>query len=125
MVQGPNGFFRHFKGTATGADITVQCDYVRHGLFRKKVNGDLEVIIQNHSSATQQLLLKDHAYGMEPQEVTVKPDAKKHITIKLEGSKHWYDFSVVLKDDPSFEWHYAGHVETGKESITDPQMAGN
>lgn len=125
VVQGPNGFFRHFKGTATGADITVQCDYVRHGLFRKKVNGDLEVIIQNHSSATQQLLLKDHAYGMEPQEVTVKPGAKKHITIKLEGSNHWYDFSVVLKDDPSFEWRYAGHVETGKESITDPQMAGN
>jgi phospholipase C len=36
----------------------------------------------------------------------------------------WYDFTVKVKGNDSFEKRYAGRVETGKESFTDPMMGG-
>jgi phospholipase C len=36
----------------------------------------------------------------------------------------WYDFSVFIEGNTVFEKRYAGHVETGKESKSDPLMAG-
>jgi phospholipase C len=34
----------------------------------------------------------------------------------------WYDFSVSIKENPSFMKRFAGRVETGKESVSDPFM---
>jgi phospholipase C len=34
----------------------------------------------------------------------------------------WYDFSMKMKDNSSFERRYAGRVETGIASKTDPLM---
>lgn len=35
-----------------------------------------------------------------------------------------YDLAVTVKGDPTFEHRYAGHVENGKASISDPGMGG-
>lgn len=34
----------------------------------------------------------------------------------------WYDFSVTLNQDPSFSRRFAGRIETGKDSCSDPFM---
>ena len=41
----------------------------------------------------------------------------------LAGSHAWYDFTVRLAEDPSWLRRFAGRVETGKASVTDPAMA--
>ncbi|MEP6466727.1 MAG: hypothetical protein ABJB05_10500, partial [Parafilimonas sp.] len=46
------------------------------------------------------------------------------ITIDANPSLCWYDFSVVVEGNNVFEKRYAGHIETGKESKSDPAMAG-
>ncbi len=38
----------------------------------------------------------------------------------LAASHHWYDLTVSNNDDASFQRRLAGHVETGKPSISDP-----
>jgi phospholipase C len=32
----------------------------------------------------------------------------------------WYDLKITVEGDVSFEQHIAGHVETGRDSMTDP-----
>ena len=40
------------------------------------------------------------------------------------GSKGQYDFKLTIKGETNFIKHYAGHVETGEDSIIDPFMGG-
>jgi phospholipase C len=46
------------------------------------------------------------------------------LTIALDtgNSFGWYDFSVKIKGNTTFERRYAGRVETGAASKTDPLM---
>lgn len=123
VVQGPNGFYRRFKGNETSPVVEVSVVYDESGLFRKRLNGNLKLSIHNISAQEQAVTLRDNAYNLQGEEFILEPASKKEIKIKLKESGHWYDFSVLLKNFPKFERHYAGHVETGAESITDPQMA--
>jgi phospholipase C len=36
----------------------------------------------------------------------------------------WYDLIVTVAADPTFNYRLAGHVETGKESFSDPALGG-
>jgi phospholipase C len=36
----------------------------------------------------------------------------------------WYDLIVTVAGDPSFAYRLAGHVETGRESFSDPALGG-
>ena len=44
------------------------------------------------------------------------------IVLNLKSSYGWYDFTIEIKGNTNFSRHYAGRVETGKESFTDPLM---
>jgi phospholipase C len=36
----------------------------------------------------------------------------------------WYDLVVTVSEDATFEQRLAGHVETGRDSFSDPAMGG-
>jgi phospholipase C len=36
----------------------------------------------------------------------------------------WYDLVLAHAGDASFRYQYAGHVENGQDSVTDPAMGG-
>ena len=42
----------------------------------------------------------------------------------VERTRGWYDLAVSVQGDPQFEYRYAGHLETGEASISDPGMGG-
>ena len=42
----------------------------------------------------------------------------------LARSRGWYDLVVTVAGDPHFQRRYAGHVETGENTVTDPLMGG-
>jgi phospholipase C len=44
------------------------------------------------------------------------------IIINLLKSGGWYDFTLRIPGNKSFEKRYAGHVETGSDSKSDPAM---
>ena len=44
------------------------------------------------------------------------------IVLDLGKSFGWYDVSIGVQGAATFEKRYAGHVETGKASFTDPAM---
>ena len=117
-VYGPNGFLRAFKGGISGArarlDVRARYDETGHGIV-------LEIANQAHHTAKVHVL--DHYTGRRI-EAELKPGARfsKHWSLKRVFG--WYDLVVTVEGDAGFEYQFAGHVETGKGSISDPAMGG-
>ena len=44
--------------------------------------------------------------------------------VELEDFGGWYDLIVTVAQDPTFNYRLAGHVETGRDSISDPALGG-
>ncbi|TAM98096.1 MAG: phospholipase C, phosphocholine-specific [Chitinophagaceae bacterium] len=121
-IYAPNGFFREFKGNRHDPDVTVQCEYERKRLNNKKPNGNITLQIHNTSNQQQHISIRDNAYNNSPSTSALKPGESISITLPLGKSHGWYDFSLQVKGKEHFTRRYAGHVETGESSFTDPLM---
>ncbi|MEO5685030.1 MAG: phospholipase domain-containing protein [Chitinophagaceae bacterium] len=82
----------------------------------------MEIKLVNLHKPNYTLEIIDNAYCGAPR--TVLAQGSHSIVLNLLKSFGWYDFTVRIKGNPSFQKRYAGHVETGKESFTDPLMGG-
>jgi phospholipase C len=40
----------------------------------------------------------------------------------LSSSYGWYDLTITVDSDPTFCQQIAGHVETGRDSVSDPLL---
>ncbi|MCW1964495.1 phosphocholine-specific phospholipase C [Chryseobacterium viscerum] len=109
-IFGPNGFFRKFKGNKT-AEIEVI-------LTNMSSKNQAELIIRNHKKKNFPISLED-LYRKNQKTISVqKPEEK--IIIDLDKYKGWYDLKLTLNDHL---WHFAGRIETGKVSVSDPHWA--
>ena len=114
QVHGPNGFFREFKGSQGDPPL------------RLAVSGDAaagNLRITATSGQHLELTLKDLSYQGAAHTLTTEGSEKTHV-IDLSASGNWYDISVEVAGYPDFRQRFAGHVETGKPSTTDPLMGG-
>ena len=109
-VYGPNGFFREFRGG--GADALEVAFEYRRGL-----------LLRNRQHAVCVVEIVDNAYGAAMITKEIAAGGESWAPLSFEKSHHWYDFSVRVKGVTGFETRYAGRIETGKEGISDPQMA--
>jgi len=115
-VHGPNGFFRSFRGSvarATDANLRVRPD----------CGFDLGIALEleNLSSKHAKISVYD-AYGKRTITQLVAPHRSMLWHWPLESSFGWYDLTVRVDADASFEQRLAGHVENGKDSMTDPAL---
>lgn len=121
-VLGPNGFHRHIAGDvrrATGAawpEVIVRAD-------RKA--GELVIELVNHGAqpCTFQLVPNKY-YARGPAPVRVVARSKSTVRLPLASSSHWYDYSVRVDGVPGWLRRFAGHLENGLPSISDPAMQG-
>ncbi len=121
-VYGPNGFYRSFKVNPEAKNFESKLWYKEDA--KGKFNGNIELEIKNISPKTIQLEIEDLAYKTGQKSITLSKNESKKVLIDLSKSHAWYDFMLKAKGSKDEGWHYAGHVETGKESFTDPQMGG-
>ncbi|GAB3015470.1 phosphocholine-specific phospholipase C [Spirosoma pulveris] len=124
-VQGPNGFFREFKGGAANPAIEVNCAYEKDA--RKKLTGNVVLHLKNNDSARSLTVqISDNGYQAKPQQIVLAKagttGAHKSLVLSLKDSYNWYDFSVNVTGFDTFEQRYAGRVETGKAGFSDPLM---
>jgi phospholipase C len=121
-VYGPNGFFREFQGNANDPDISIECGYQSSRLSKKSLTGNIELKVTN-PDAGQALDVKitDNAYKQKPVFKKIST-GEEIIVLNLKPSYGWYDFSIAVKGNPYFSRRFAGRVETGKETFTDPFM---
>ena len=126
-VNGPNGFFREFRGNANDPALGIICEYARKKINKKQLTGNIELRINNQdSSHAYTIEILDNAYKNNPIKKTVgkKGSGKERASIVIDCNKSfgWYDFTIKISGDKKFERRYAGKVETGEFSRTDPAM---
>ncbi len=118
-VYGPNGFFRQFKGSVAGtgrADIHIRTSYEseRHGL---------KLAIKNHREREIELTILDVYTNQTINRVVEEGDDFEEY-FSLRSTSGWYDLVIQSPSDPTFKQHIAGHVENGRDSISDPALGG-
>ena len=116
-VYGPNGFFREFKGTAKDPEASIVLDYCRSESPGHKLSGAVRIISANHAATgTTSLDIRSHDGLSFSKEIA----AGQKTATTFESHDGWYDVSARIGD---FEKRYAGRVETGRWSTSDPAMA--
>lgn len=122
-VYGPNGFFREFAGNSKDPELMIECEYQRSRLSKNKLTGNIELKITNSDkNHVYSIEITDHGYNNKPVLKKILPSGEESIVLNLKNSWGWYDFSVSIKGNATFTKRYAGRVETGKESVSDPFM---
>lgn len=115
-VHGPNRFLRQFAGdiASRGIEITM-------ALSGTPSDPRLSIIGQN---ATQHdVTVQITGITQIRRRMTLTPGSHSLVTDWTPTQHGWYDVTVRLLDDPTFERRFSGHLETGADSITGPQAA--
>ena len=120
-VYGPNGFYREFKGNANDPAVKIHFTY-QHEFTSNKLTGNVIVRLINTTTKQQHIEIKDNAYKSNELIKSVSPSGETNIVLNLAKNFNWYDFSVKVQGHGSFEKRYAGRVENGKPSYSDPFM---
>jgi phospholipase C len=89
---------------------------------------DIELITTPADTVT--LVISNQGAGLETVEVTdaysgavvllpIGPGKSVHRSVNINNSAHWYDLTIAAT---GLRHHYRGHVETGRPTMTDPNM---
>jgi phospholipase C len=123
QVYGPNGFFREFRGSKKDPLIQVECGYQRDRQQKNKFTGNVELHFDNQNRRSQTIQIADNAYGKDIITEKIHASGQKQIVLDLGSSHGWYDFTVKIDGDDTFLRQYAGRVETGEHTRSDPQIS--
>jgi phospholipase C len=109
-ILGPNGFHRAFAGTTVAGGLMAQADLSAQP-------ASLSLNLRNAGVAAVTTTIDATVYGGASETVTLEPGKRLKRTYALAESGNWYD---VMVRSEGFVARFAGRVETGVASITDP-----
>jgi phospholipase C len=117
-VHGPNGFLRAFKGNLSrdASQLIVRASYDEGRL-------GITLHVTNTGMRSAELRIHD-AYRARHAEHRLLPGQSTAAYWPLARSFGWYDLSLSVRGDNAFLVRYAGHVENGQDSASDPAMGG-
>jgi phospholipase C len=119
-VYGPNGFVRFFTGIiardANALDIQSQ--------YGSDHGGSIHWTITNAASGPAVVNVVDAYTGDNVTSQLLHANESVDGKLTLKKFHGWYDLVVTVSGDPVFKYRLAGHVETGRDSFTDPAMGG-
>jgi phospholipase C len=115
-VYGPNGFFRRVAGglTRTSANLEVRVVPELAGVA-------LVLVIENLAAWATTVSISNQ-YTKRLEHFHLAPRGRIDVPVLIETSFRWYDLVVTDGTDASFVRHYAGHVENGFDSVSDPHI---
>jgi phospholipase C len=112
-VHGPNGFLRAFQDEAPAAPLAAESRY-------DDAAGELVLVIRNTGAAPREVITRPLRYlGEVSRHYQLAPGAVIEDRWAIAESAHWYD--IVLRSG-GFHRRFAGHVETGQTSQSDPAL---
>ncbi len=117
-VYGPNGFLRVFKGSISPAATSLGVQTI----YDDRTNR-ITLTISNLGSHSITFDVLDKYTGQIISEVLDR-GASVSRRWSLAPFDGWYDFMITVAYESGFTYEAAGHLETGKDSISDPAMGG-
>jgi phospholipase C len=117
-VSGPNGFQRRFAGGLAPGSANLSV----HARYDKDQEG-IALVIQNDGMSAEKVSILDGYSGKTQTRVVHSKNTATYVS-QLHKSFGWYDLTVTAASDFSFVRQLAGHVETGRPSVSDPAIGG-
>jgi len=129
FILGPNGFHRRLQGDGGVEPIEIAATAAA---------GVLALTARNHGAAAHGIIINhriDQSVLGRPRMVMTLNKTDEHVLIPpggaspkadklLRASAGWYDITVTDPAHPGWLRRFAGRVETGRDSISDPAMGG-
>jgi phospholipase C len=117
-VYGPNGFVRGFKGSigTGGANLETLTAYDEAG-------NTVTLTITNRSGQTLSVTISN-VYSGESTSQLLQAGKSLALQSDVTPTYGWYEFVITVDHDPVFAQRFAGHVENGHDTFTDPLMGG-
>ncbi|GGH12134.1 phosphocholine-specific phospholipase C [Silvibacterium dinghuense] len=116
-LWGPHGYHSEFRGNAAelpGVEVAVAYD---------QSSGNVTLTVTNTGAKSATVKIANaYAPDAKPREYTVAAGASQVDRWDLGASHSWFDLSVTSPDSPEYLRRYAGHVETGRPSVSDPGL---
>jgi phospholipase C len=123
-LLGPNGFHRHFTGElapphARGPEPEIRVEYDCH-------REGIRLLLLNRGShpCTFQLTPNAYQHRTGPSNFRVAARTDRDHFLPLKHSASWYDFTVKVVGLAAYTRRFAGRMETGRHSLSDPAMGG-
>jgi len=115
MLHGPNGFVRQYRGSAGASGLSVAEHYDPAGEA-------MVVTLHNASDVPMIVSTRSLAYDDLAGTYKLAPGETQEERRPIAAHAHWYDFIVTTDLDLAWLIRMAGHVETGKPSLSDPAI---
>lgn len=118
VISAPNGFHREFFAKQSSKIPAIKA---RATINKSAPGGMMILTIKNTHSQSLTFTVKDDAYQSGfTKKVTLA--AGKSTTIQWDATKSygWYD--LLVSDENAYQFRYAGHIENGKDSMSDPLL---
>ncbi|HEY0162202.1 MAG TPA: phospholipase C, phosphocholine-specific [Edaphobacter sp.] len=116
-VYGPNGYLSEFcngePGNPAKPDATLRHD---------PATGSVHLTIHNGSPAACTVKVGNAYYTDDVRHFTIAPGKSVSTQWALAASAGWFDLSVTAERAPKYLRRFAGHLEDGKPSISDPAV---
>lgn len=115
-IHGPNGYYRRYYGDKTFHALQIEQHYApaTEELILTFINKGTEVIT---------LQLTDHYQQRKKTMIKLSKSNTKTLRIHTKSTRRWYDVEVTLSaSKETFSRRYAGRLENGKHSTSDPLM---
>jgi phospholipase C len=117
-VHGPNGSLHEYKGDASKPpqvpSVTLRWDAAAQHCAL--------TVLAPEGTPTFTMRIRDHYATTDHNVITRTVRAGERLTLPHDASPAhgWYDLAVTLDGDNTFLRRFAGHIENGKPSFSDP-----
>lgn len=119
-VYGPNGFVRYFNGSIGSSAAALN---VRSSNDSEDGGGSIRWRVSNVAASNAEVNVLDAYTGESTTQLLQRHEGFEG-ELSLGQFHGWYDLIVTVAGDPTFKYRLAGHVETGKDSFSDPALGG-
>ncbi|MBN3762686.1 phospholipase C, phosphocholine-specific [Burkholderia sp. Ac-20365] len=125
-VHGPNGFLRRFAGKQVAQHFWNSHDRAQPEVAEgyDVANGNLQLRLKNDGNARCQFKIVNAYDSGKTLTHTVRGGDSDTVYLDLRNVYGWYDLTITVDSDAAFTRRVAGHVETGKPSMSDPALGG-
>ncbi|WIH04075.1 phospholipase C, phosphocholine-specific [Xanthomonas translucens pv. graminis] len=115
-VHGPNGFLREFHGDGV-ADVGLQAD-----ADYDVASQCMRLELRNAGAQACRLQIRDGYRDGAEQTLELAAGARQVMRFPLAAQHHWYDLEIASASMPQWRRRLAGHIETGRPSMSDPAI---
>jgi phospholipase C len=122
-AYGPNGFFRSWQGGEARVEASIETGRSLSNIAAR--TGQLFVRLVDQDALSRRAVTVQNAYSGESERTILEAGKPVEVAIHTVDTFGWYDFTIRVEGDEMFEIRYAGRVETGGWSYSDPAMGSS